>query len=67
MTSDQFRRWLSDMKSAGLARSNADCARMLGVSVHTIVKIKRDGVHGATATRTALACNALLNGFLDYE
>ena len=58
MTPTQFTNWLAAMKAAGLARSDADCARLLGVHVNTLVNRKRDGAD----RETALACSALLNG-----
>lgn len=63
MTADAFVRWLADMKSAGLARSDAECARLLGVSANAVVKIKRNG----TDHRTALACRALLHRLEPYR
>ena len=62
MTPDEFEAWLADMKSAGLARSDADCARLLGVSANALVTMKvRD-----SNRRTALACAALLRGVAPY-
>jgi len=55
MTPIQFTQWLAAMKAAGLARSDAACARLLKVSSNSIVNMKRDG----TDHRTALACRAL--------
>ena len=43
MTPEQFARWLTDMKSAGLARSDAKCAELLGLSANSIVDMKRRG------------------------
>jgi DNA-binding CsgD family transcriptional regulator len=51
-----FNRWLADMKLANIAKSDAACARLLGVSANTVVAFKRDGCD----RRTALACAALL-------
>ena len=62
MTADQFTRWLADMKSAGLARSNAECARLLGISANSVVTMKRNGAD----LRTALACRALLHRLEPY-
>lgn len=63
MTPEEFTNWLSDMKSAGLARSDADCARLLGCHVNSIVKRKRDGAN----LETALACRALLHRLEPYS
>lgn len=57
MTAAAFRVWLSEMKDAGLARSDAECARLLGVSANGVVLMKKNG----TDHRTALACTALLH------
>lgn len=54
--------WLAAMKDAGLARSDADCAKLLGVSANSVVTMK---VKGAD-TRTALACRALLHRLEPY-
>lgn len=57
MTPAAFTAWLADMKSAGLARSDAECGRLLGKSADQIVRYKRNG-----ADRTvALACRALIH------
>lgn len=63
MTADQFTRWLADMKSAGLARSDAECARLLGVSANSVVAMKKQGAD----LRTALACRALLHRMEPYS
>ncbi len=63
MTPQSFTTWLAEMKSAGLARSDAQCARLLGVSANSIVNMKRNG----TDQRTALACQALLHRLEPYE
>jgi len=62
MTAASFIAWLADMKSAGLARSDAECARLLGLSANSVVSIKRNG----TDQRTALACRALLHRLEPY-
>jgi len=51
------------MKSAGLARSDAECARLLGVSANSVVAMKQRGAD----LRTALACRALLHRMEPYE
>lgn len=62
MTAASFIKWLADMKSAGLARSDAAAGRLLGVSANTVVAFKKDG----TDLRTALACRALLHRMEPY-
>lgn len=62
MTPEQFQHWLTDMKSAGLARSDAECARQLGLSANSIVTMKQQGCD----QRTALACSALLRRMKPY-
>ena len=63
MTPAAFTQWLADMKTAGLARSDAECARLLGVSANTVVSLKREGAD----MRTALACRALLHRLEPYS
>lgn len=62
MNADAFNEWLAEMKSAGLARSDAECARLLGISANSVVDMKRRG----TDLRTALACRALLHRLEPY-
>jgi len=62
MTAASFIAWLADMKSAGLARSDAECARLLGISANSVVAMKRNGAD----RRTALACRALLHRLEPY-
>jgi DNA-binding CsgD family transcriptional regulator len=63
VTPESFTAWLADMKSAGLARSDAECARLLGISANSVVTMKRNGAD----RRTALACRALLHRLEPYE
>lgn len=62
MTPTKFTAWLAEMKSAGLARSDADCARLLGKSDDTVVSYKKRG----TDRTVALACRALLHRLEPY-
>ena len=62
MTGESFIKWLAEMKSAGLARSDAECARLLGISANSVVTMKKQGAD----TRTALACRALLHRLQPY-
>jgi len=62
MTAGSFINWLADMKSAGLARSDAKCAELLGISANSVVAMKKNGAD----LRTALACRALLHRMLPY-
>ena len=57
MTPATFIEWLAAMKAAGLARSDAAAARLLGVSANSVVKMKTRGAD----LRTALACRALMH------
>lgn len=43
MTPAAFINWLASMKEAGLARSDAAAARLLGVSANAVVAMKRKG------------------------
>lgn len=63
MTPEAFTNWLAEMKSAGLARSDAVCARLLGVSANSVVTMKKNGAD----LRTALACRALLHRLEPYS
>jgi hypothetical protein len=58
-----FAAWLAEMKSAGLARSDAAAGRLLGVSANTVGDMKRRGAD----LRTALACRALLHRLEPYS
>jgi hypothetical protein len=57
MTPEQFRNWLDAMREFGLARSDAACGRLLGVSANTVLEMKTRGAD----LRTALACRALFH------
>ncbi len=63
MTPSAFITWLADMKSAGLASSDAECGRLLGVSPVSVLAMKKKG----TNLRTALACRALLHRLEPYR
>ena len=63
MTAAQFIDWLAAMKDAGLARSDAAAARLLGVSANTVVEMKQRGAD----LRTALACRALFHRLEPWE
>ena len=54
-----------EMKYRGLARSDAECGRMLGVTLDTVSRGKARGFDDGI--RTALACAALLRGLTPYE
>lgn len=58
MTPAQFTAWLAAMKAAGLARTDAECGRLLGVSANSVLAMKARGAD----LRTALACGALIAG-----
>lgn len=60
MTADAFHRWLVDMKAAGLARSDAECARLIGY--RDVIRQKACGGD----YRLALACRAALHGLEPY-
>lgn len=62
MTPEQFVKWLAEMKAAGIARSDAECARLLGMTANSIVTMKKQG----TDLRTALACRALIHRLGPY-
>jgi len=58
MTPERFREWLAAMQADGLAKSDAHCGRLLGVSANSVVQMKARGAD----LRTALACAALIRG-----
>lgn len=62
MTPEAFHQWLAEMKNARLAKSDAECARLLGKSDDTVVSYKRKG----TDRTVALACRALLHRLEPY-
>lgn len=63
MEPDVFSWWLLEMRDAKLAKSDADCAKLLGVSPNAVVEMKKRGAD----TRTALACRALLHRMTPYD
>lgn len=63
MTPEQFQQWLAEMKSANLARSDAECARLLGIGPNTLCNMK---LRLGCDKRTALACRALLHRMVAY-
>jgi len=63
MTPEQFQQWLAEMKAANLARSDAECARLLGIGPNTLCNMK---LRLGCDKRTALACRALLHRMSPY-
>ncbi len=63
MTAEAFRRWLKEMKTEGLARSDAECAELLGRHANSVLRMKQNG----TDLATALACRALLDKIEPYS
>jgi hypothetical protein len=63
MTPAQFHQWLAAMKAAGLARSDAECGRLLGRSADQVVRYKDKGADRSIA----LACRALLHRLDPYS
>lgn len=63
MGAKRFNGWLEEMRSAGLAASDVECARLLGVTANTLVTMKKRGAD----RRTALACRALLHRMQPYS
>lgn len=63
MTGEQFCKWLDEMKASGLAKSDAQCAKMLGIHPVSLVKRKTNGAK----RETALACRALLHRIQPYS
>jgi hypothetical protein len=67
MTPEDFSSWVAEMLRRELAVSEAHCGRLLGVSANSIVTMKKEGVRGPSATRTALACAALIAGLAPFK
>lgn len=65
MTAEQFTQWLAAMKERypKIAPTGAACARLLGVSANSVVKMKQRGAD----LRTALACRALYHGLEPWD
>lgn len=63
MSPEAVRRWILEMKRLKLATSDAECARLLGISPNTMTKIKREGGD----MRTALAFRALRLGLEPWD
>jgi len=63
MTPTAFLNWLAAMKTAGLARSDKDCAMLLGVTPTGLLRMKKKG----TARQTALACRALYHNMAPWS
>ena len=61
MTPKAFRAWLAAMQAAGHAKTETECAQMLGYRAATLPK-QRGGDQ-----RLALACAALLAGLEPFE
>lgn len=55
-------RWVFDMRKAGLARNEEDCASLLGVTLSTLLHYKKNGADQTIA----LACRALLHRMEPY-
>lgn len=62
MSAEHFLEWIEEMKAAALARSDAECARLLDISANALVAMKKRGAD----RRTALACRALLHRMEPY-
>lgn len=66
MDKDTVNNWIAEMQERKLARSNAACARALGISSQAMYRARQEGFTGHTSERTALACAALLLGIKPY-
>ena len=62
MTPKAFTQWLADMRSAGLAMTDRQAAKLLGVHYNAITRYRQKGAD----QRTALACRALLHRMEPY-
>lgn len=55
MTGPEFKQWVEKMKTAGLAKSQAECARLLGITPKSACNMVKNGCD----RRTELAGLAL--------
>lgn len=62
MTPADFATFIAALSRGGWRTTDQDVADLLGVSRRAVTDMKRDGVKGHTARRTALACAAILAG-----
>lgn len=63
MSPDDFKAWLYEMKAKGIARSDAKCAALLGITANAVSAMKQRGAD----RRTALACRALAHLMEPYK
>lgn len=63
MTPQSFQNWLAEMRETRRAKSDKECAALLGVAQNSVVIMKREGTKDL---RTDLACRALLHGMQPY-
>jgi hypothetical protein len=63
VTGETVEKWLAEMKEAGIVRSDAESARLLGMLPSTLCYMKKNG----TDNRTALAFRALLHRMEPYS
>lgn len=62
MSAKQFNNWLEEVRSAGFAGNDADCAKLIGISRRTMLRYKQDGA-GLTVS---LACKNILHKLGPY-
>lgn len=67
LTADSVKKWLAEMKSAGLAKSDAAAGRLIGKSPNTMVRYKKRGITGDDAVAIALAMRAVLHRLEPYN
>ena len=63
MTPENVAQWISEVKAAGLARTDKDCAALIGYTPHQLVNLKREGTERRAI---GLACAAALKGIKPY-
>lgn len=63
MTPQMFNHWIRLMKYRGLARTDTDCASLLGIGLSTLARWKESGAD----KRTALACAALIKEIPPFD
>lgn len=62
MQPEVFEAWMLEMAKPPFFASDAECARLLGISANGLLKMKKQG----TTRQTALACRALLHRMTPY-
>lgn len=63
MSPNSVKKWLFEMETMGIAKTDYECAKLLGVTDGTILNLKTQGASKAIA----LACTAIKHNMKPYE